>query len=199
MVTPSKKVFVVGMLTLTTLLLGGCFNFSGTNSNKTVVTDEKNRSIENAEFSVKLPREWDVIEPKDFTTIVPKETVMVFRNNVKNEDFTANVNLVRNPLQQTKETLEYAKEVINREKTSLYNFKEIKRDLAQIQIGDKKVDSYLITFEGKKTPEANTARFIQIMAVKGTNAYIMTGAYSLQETGANITAVEDILKSFALK
>ena len=107
-----------------TLTLGGCFNFTQKPEVK-APTDERSRIVDDSEFSIKIPREWDIIAKKDFTNDVPQNTLMVFRNNVKNENFTANVNILKNNLLTPKETLEYAKEVINRQKTGLYNYLEI--------------------------------------------------------------------------
>src|SRR5262249_2581887 len=140
-----------------------------------------------------------VIEPKDFTSDVPPETVLVVRNNVKNENFTANVNIIRRNLQNTQATLDYAKEVINRQKSGLLNYKEDKRDTSKMTIGNTQVDSYLVTFEGQKDAQSDLINFYQTYAVKGNFAYIITGAYSPKETGDNINTVQTIVKSFALK
>lgn len=197
MKTTTKKLLGVSIIIMATVFaLSGCGS-SGTQQKPT--TDERSRVIDNAEFTMRIPREWDVIEAKDFTADVPPETTMVVRNNVKNEDFTANVNIIRRSLQTTKETLEYAKEVINRQKSGLLNYKETKRDVSKMKIGDKTVDSYVVTFEGKKDAESDLVRFVQTYAVKGNMGYIVTGSYSLKESGDNMNTVEEIVKSFSLK
>ncbi len=124
-----KRILTVASLLLLSLTLTGCFN-SGTTPTPTTTTNEKTRIINDAkyDFTLVIPREWDVIESKDFTSDVPSETVIVFRNNIKNEDFTANVNIVKNILQTPRETLDYAKQVLNRQTSGLYNYKESKRD-----------------------------------------------------------------------
>ncbi len=196
MQTTTKKILGISIMMVTVLALSGCGNSS---TQQKPTTDERSRVIDNAEFTMRIPREWDVIEAKDFTADVPAETTMVVRNNVKNEDFTANVNVIRRSLQTTKETLEYAKEVINRQKSGLLNYKETKRDVSKMKIGDKTVDSYVVTFEGKKDAESDLVRFVQTYAVKGNMGYIVTGSYSLKESGDNMNTVEEIVKSFSLK
>ena len=176
----------------------GCVNLGGTAQPKTT-TDERSKQIDNQEFTLRIPREWDVIEAKDITSDVPSETVLVVRNNVKNEDFTANVNIVRKNLQTTKDTLEYAKEVINRQQSGLINYKEGKRDLVKVTIGGKQFDTYLVHFESKKDEASQLVEFVQTSAVKGNQAYIITGSYSTKENGSNVSTVEEIVKSFALK
>lgn len=195
-----KKIFQVALISISLAGLTGCFNFGGSNTNnqKTAV-DERSRIYENTEFSVKIPKEWDIIEKKDFTQEVPQETQVVFRNNVKNEDFTANVNIVRNTLQNSKETLEYAKEIINRQKTGLYDYKELKKDLVKISISGKDFDSYLVEFEARRDPSENITKFIQTFGVKGGNGYVIMGGVSLKENSNTVSTVEGIVKSFIVK
>ncbi len=198
-----KKFQVLGLLVTSILVISGCFNFGsnpGTTTSKPTAND-RIRTIDDLkyDFTIQLPREWDVIEKKDFTADVPPETVVVFRNNIKNEDFTANVSIIRTELQTPKETLEYAKEVINRQKNGLYNYKETKRDLVKIQIGDKNVDTYLTYFEAKKDPGNDVVKFMQTYAVKNNAAYIALGAMSTKENDNNAKTVEDIIKSWKLK
>lgn len=194
--TTRKKILNFSLIALTVLALAGCGN-SGTQTKTT--TDERSKDLDYPEYTMRIAREWDVIEAKDFTADVPQETALVVRNNVKNEDFTANVNILRRNLQTTKETLEYAKEVINRQKSGLLNYKEDKRDVSKMNIGDKKVDSYVVTFEGKKDAQSDLIKFVQTYAVKGNYGYIVTGSYSLKESGDNMNTVEEIVKSFSLK
>lgn len=75
------------------LMLSGCFNFGG--STDTPAVDEKSKIYENTVFTITIPKDWDVIEKDDFTSEVPEETQVVFRNNVKNETFTSNVAVIR--------------------------------------------------------------------------------------------------------
>lgn len=178
------------------LILSGC---ASSNQNQRVTTDERTRIVENSEFGVRIPREWDVIEPKDFTSEVPRETQLVFLNNIKNEDYTATVNITKNVLLEPKVTLDYAKEKINQAKQSLYNFKEIKRDVVKIPVGGQEIDTYIITYEGKQAPDQILGRFNQTFAVKDKSAYIITGTYSTVENANTIAAVEDMIKSFSLK
>lgn len=196
MKTTTKKILNFSLIALTVFSLSGCGSSSNT---KTPATDDRSRIIDNPEFTLRIPREWDVIESKDFTSDVPQETVLVVRNNVKNDDFTANVNIVRRNLQNSQETLEYAKEVINRQKSGLINYKENKRDVAKMKIGDKQFDTYIVSFEGKKDASSQLVKFEQTYAVKGTMGYIITGAYSTKESGDNINTVDEVVKSFALK
>ncbi len=192
----TKKLFNFSILAFTVIALSGC---GGSSTQQQTAANNQSRVIDNTEFTMTIPREWDVIESKDFTSDVPPETIIVVRNNVKNENFTANVNIVRRNLQATEASLDFAKEVINRQKTGLLNYKEDKNETAKIQIAGKPNDTYLETFEGKKDAQSDLIDFYQTYAVKGNYAYIVTGSYSPQETNDNINTVQTIVKSFTLK
>lgn len=183
-------------------MLSGCFNLGNNNSTAKVTTDERTKVIDNQnyDFTITIPREWDVIEKKDFTKDVTPETVVVFRNNVKNEDWTASVVVSQANFQTPRDSLEAAKYVRNREKTSLYEYKEVREpELRKIKIGNQQVDTYVSYFQGKKSPDNSLVQFIQTYASRGNNAYIVTGSISTAENENNRKVVEDIVKSFALK
>lgn len=198
---PTFKILILGLLC--TSLLSGCFNFSGTtgsssSGNQTSV-DEQHKLYETNVFSVVVPKTWDVYEKDDFTSDVPEETIVVFRNNVKNENFTANVNIVQNGLQQPIALLDYAKMVSNRQRSGLYDYKETKKEEVKMKIGTREEPSYIIMFEAKKSPDEKIVRYIQAYAISGNSAYIITGAISTQENDNVVKTIEDIVKSFKLK
>jgi len=196
MKSTTKKFLTAPIIGITVLLFTGCGN---SNQQNQATQNSQSRVIDNTEFTVTIPKEWDVIDPKNFTSDVPPETQLDIRNNVKNEDFTANVNIIRRNLQNTQSTLDYAKAVINRQKSGLLNYKEDKNETSKMTIGNSQVDDYVETFEGKKDAQSDLIIFYQTYAVKGNFAYIITGSYSPKETGDNINAVQSIVKSFALK
>ena len=192
----ANKIILSSALFLT-LALTGCSGFGTSTGAK--ADDPRLKTYENSEFSIKIPKEWEVIEKKDFTNDVPDVTVVVFRNNVKNETFTANVNIVRNSLQATIETGEYAKMVYNRQKTGLYDFKEDKREDYNVKIGDKDVVSSYLIFEAQKATDQPAVKYLQTYAVKNNFAYIVTGAVSPKENDVTVQSIESIIKSFQLK
>lgn len=176
-------------------VFGGCFNLGGGGT----TTDTTSKVYETNEYAIKIPREWEVIGKNEFTSEVPPETDVVFRNNVKNETFTANVVIVKNTLQENLPTLEYAKRVYNRQQSGLYDFKEVKKDPFKIKIGGKEEETFFLRFEARKSLDEQPVRYFQTYAVKGNNAYIITGGTSLQENEATAKLIEDTVKSFVLK
>jgi len=171
-----KKISIY-FLTLTLLLsLGGCFNFG---DEETTTTPEEGYSTYKTDnFSINVPEKWEVIGQNEFTSDVPDVTVAVFRNNVKNETFTANVNIVSKQLQNPVSTIEYAKMVINRESSGLVGYNELTKETVFINIDGKETDTLLNRFEAKKTANENTVRYIQTYGVKGDTGFIVTGAVS---------------------
>ncbi len=192
-----KKHLTAAILLLLSLSILPACSFGGTSTSTT--PDDTHRLYENNEFSVQIPKDWETIEKDDFTSDVPDVTMVVFRNNVKNETFTGNVNIVRNQLQETIDSNEYAKMVYNRQKNGLYEFKEIKREEYKIQIGGSPITSTYLIFEAKKGTDQQTVRYMQTYAVKNNFAYIITGAVSPQENDVTIQTIESIIKSFQLK
>jgi hypothetical protein len=196
----NSRHFILTASILSLLILSGCLNFGGDSSGEPAKTANENTiTYDTGEFSIVVPKDWEIIESKDFTSEVPNETVVVFRNNVKNENFTANVNIVRNALQEPVSTLDYAKMVLNREKNGLYNYKESRRDSVKISIGGTETDTFFVLFEAKKSADDKNIRYLQTYGVKGDSAYIVTGAASPQEDANMIKTIEDTVKSFKLK
>ncbi len=192
---------IIFLLSLTIFMFGGCFNFGGSTTPQ-VSTNDKMLVINNAnyDFNITIPREWDIIEKKDYTKDVPAETVLVFRNNLKNEDYTASVVINQITFQNVRDSLEAAKYVLNKQKTSLYDYKEIReRELRKIKIGSQQFDTYIAYFQGREKTDSQLINFIQITASRGNSGYTVTGSLSTKENANNSKIVEDIVKSFSLK
>lgn len=194
---------ILPTLLLTGILLSGCLSLDGGNSgggnNNSNQALQQSKSYNNGQFEISYPENWDVIEPKNFTSDIPPETKVVIRNNIKNENFTANVNIVQNSLQKDKSSLDYAKEVLNRQKTGLLDYKETKRDLVKINIGGSEQESYYVEFDARLNPGDPITRFAQTYGVKGSNAYIALAAHAQEESTAVIDQLHKMIKSFQVK
>lgn len=180
------------------LSLGGCFNFSGEEAQQPEPGGESSVYQTN-DFSINIPADWEVIDENDFTPEVPDETVAVFRNNVKNENFTANVNVVQRGIQSPVTSMEYANLVNNRQKSGLVDYRETRKETISIASGDQKEDTYFIAFEARKSSSDPLIRYFQTYGVRGNSAYIVTGALSTQENESTVQTVEKIVRSFRLR
>jgi hypothetical protein len=190
--------FTVLLLIGASLALGGCFG-DGSSSSGTIPANEnsgKTATYQSSQFSLTFPAGWDVIETKDFTTEIPRETQVLIRNNIKNDTFTANINVVKNDLQTGKNSLDYAKEVLNRQRTGLLDYKETKREIVSVPVGGQGQESYYTEFEARLNATDPVLKFAQIYAASGNSGYIVMGAWSLQENSAVVEQIVNTVKSF---
>lgn len=195
-----KKKILILMYVMTMLFaFTGCFGSSDeatedTDKEQTQETSKNN--FKGIDFSIYVPEEWETIEKKDFTSDIPQGTEIVFRNNVKNENFTANVNITKNALQNPISPEDYAKQAISNIKASMYNFSEVKRETLKIKVAEKETETLYLAFEGKRNENENTVQFLQIYATKGHVGYIVTGAFSKGEEELVVKKVDAMVRSF---
>lgn len=176
-------------------LMTGCFG--GGSVDEGVALVPNGRLFEIEEFTIQYPRDWRVLTTKDFPSSVPKETKLIFQHNVKGE-FITNVNVGRVQVPDGTSSLDYSKSVIHDQRNGLVNYEELSREEIQLNVAGALVDTNLITFEGKTHPEAQVRKFMQVVLVKGVDAYSVTGAMRTNESEDIVTIVEGMLKSFSL-
>ncbi len=185
------------LTSLMVFLLTGCFNFGG-DANDEGPSPEGYTTYKTEQFTIEVPSAWEVINEDEFTSDVPDVTVVVFRNNVKNETFTANVNIVKKQLQEPLSSMEYAKMVVNRQSGGLTDYTEQDKQTVKIFSGGEEIETLLTRFEARKTASNNLVRYIQTYGVTNDTAFIVTGAVSPQESESVLQTVEKIVKSFSL-
>lgn len=190
---------ITGLMLL--LSFSGCFSFGGTGDNTSTerAQDDVSKIYETNEYSIILPKDWEIIERADFTADIPRETDVVFRSNVKNETFTPTVAVVKKELLEPVTSLEYGKLVHNRQNLGLVDFNEISQSVIRVKVGDEEVETLFRIYEGRKAPDERMIRYQESYFVKGNNAYIVVGGTHPRETDTNIQTVERIVKSFQLK
>ena len=179
------------------ITLSGCFGGDG--GSGTVPAGEnsgKTSNYQSSQFSLTFPSGWDVIESKDFTSEIPRETQVLIRNNIKNDTFTANINVVRNDLQTGQSSLDYAKEVLNRQRTGLLDYKETRREIISVPVGGQGQETYYTEFEARLNATDPVLKFAQIYAASGNSGYIVMGAWSPLESSAVVEQVINTVKSF---
>ena len=77
-------------LIIISLFFTGCFGDD--NGDSDIITTTKS-FYETETFSIQFPPDWEILESGDFTSNIPSSTVVGFRNNIKSEVFTANLNI----------------------------------------------------------------------------------------------------------
>lgn len=192
-----KRTTLVLIIVISTFILTGCFGGDNTSDQSQL----QNFSVYNAPtFSINFPNQWQTIEPKDFSKEVPNETQIIFRDNIQSDIFTANANVTKRILTQPMSSLNYGKAMMNENKGSLLNFKEISRDEEfNIVIGGQMQKTLLILFEGKENEAQPTIRIIQTYAVNGSDAYTITAAYLPDTLELQAENAKNIVKSFKVK
>ncbi len=183
----------------TLFLFSGCFNFGSGSSTTTATNDARFNLYENSDYSLSVPKNWDTIDKTQFTAEVPEETDVVFRNNVKNETYTADIAIIRRPFQTSLPSLEFAKYVYNRQSSGLYDFKELRKDLVKIKVAGKEEDTFLLIFEARKSPKDKLLRFYQTFGFKNNVGFIAIGSLSPQEDANTAKLIEDSIKSLVVK
>lgn len=191
-----KKALSISLIT-SIFLLTGCFG-----SNDTIETPEfAGFSTYNAPgFSISVPASWETIEPKDFTSDIPSQTQIIFRNNIKNDIFTANANVTKSILSSAMTTQEFAKSEISGNKSTLLNYQEISRNNEhKIIVGGEIHNTVMILFEGKENEQQPTLRITQTYAVNGADAYTITSAYLKDSDEILAENAQNIIKTFKVK
>ena len=155
--------------------------------------------FETEEASMKYPSNFEILTPKDFTVEVPVGTVVAFRNTVRNDEFTANISVVKVHLPEEKTSLDYAKGLLAKHARELVNFKEIKRTDTKIKTGIGEFDSLFMYFSGKEKPDGDNLEFLQTSVVKVKTAYIVTGAFLPGEDEGVKKIIEESINTFEVK
>lgn len=193
-----KKISLFNLAILSIFVFSGCFNF-GEEENPEALPPSTSSTYETGQYTLTVPADWEVIDANDFTSDVPPETEVVFRNNVKNETYTANVNIVRRELQESVDSLEYANLVANREKSGLVDYSEEKKETITLQTPDGQIETYLLVFQARKSNNDQLVRYYQTYGVSANAAFIVTGSTSTQETETTSQTIENIVRSFQLR
>ena len=196
----NKSILKITLIVVLPLILAGCFGGGDDNGeDRDTEPKAKIRVFETGEFSVDVPFDWEVITPKDFTSEVPPNTTVAFRNNVKNANFTANLTVVHNTLPSSVSSVDHAKGLLQRHVLSLVNFSEISRTDVEVPAGGTAYPSLLVVFQGKESEDSMPKEFLQMSVVKGKEAYIITGAYLIDENQTVKDSLVEAIKSLKVK
>ena len=104
------------ILCLSTVFLTSC---GGDESGNDVDLTEVGKTLyETSDFSIQVPKEWETVEKSSYPSNVPAQTQIDFRNNIKNEIFTANISISKKELPENISSEDFAK-------SSLGSFKKL--------------------------------------------------------------------------
>jgi len=194
-----KKFITVTAITLISALsLTGCFG-SDPEEEPDSGTNAMYSTYSASDFSISYPNDWEVLKPEDFTSNVPASTIAVFRNNLKNDIFTANLNISQATIPVGTTTGDFAIQTLNTQKYNLVGFTEILRENYKIKTGAETEEQTIIsTFQGRKTITESMVEFKQTYIARNGFGIIITTAYLPNEEQSVVMMLDEMLRSFAL-
>lgn len=183
------------MMTLL-VLLTGCL---GGNSGTTDPDADGFHSYATDDIRIDVPNSWEIISPVQFTSEVPPNTLIAFRNNIKHPRYTATVSIIKNTLEKEVSTLDYAKALLQRLKQDLTGVKELGAEQVAIKIGGVDTESLMTTLQGSERPESEQKIYIHKGGVKAASAYLVIGTYLPEETAAVKEDIDRMVRSFEVR
>lgn len=192
----NKKLFIISLLS-SALIFSAC----GSDEESSTVTGEDTATADKItytadDFELNIPSDWEILEKDSFTSNVPTDTVVAFRNNIKNEVFTANLNINATELAEEITAQDYAKSTLQKTKNSLIDFEEINSSEHTLA---EDLPGYILEFEGKQSASQAAIRFKQLYIIIDNKGYIITAAYLAEEEQSVVKSLDEMLDSFAIK
>lgn len=170
------------------VVLSGC---GGTETPDEISAGPGEKLYSASDFSIVYPQDWELLERHTFTSLVPHQTVVAFRNNIQNEVFTANVNVSRAQIDGEIDAEDFAKSTMAKIRTTLLDVREFPME--------RYGSGVVFEFRGRKSPAEPLVHFNNLSVVYGSSAYIVTGAYLPSEESSVVNYVDRMLKSFSLE
>lgn len=178
------------------LMLLGC---SGNEDAGNGIDTAGKKTYQTANFSINYPQDWEIIEKNKFSSSVPKDIVVGFRSNIKNEIFTANVNIGVSILDQDLSSKDFGISTMAKASHRLIEFSELSAIQDSVNSTNGLLDAYVVQFEGKKTPSDPLVHFTQLFASSNGVVYTLTSAYLPDEDEMIVKQGVEMLNSFTLK
>ena len=178
---------------ISALLLTGCAGSDGPALDGSV----EGNTYSTSDFALEIPTDWEVIS--EFGEGYPENMIVAIRNNVKANSFISNMNVTYAEIEKGVDLGSYATQILDTHRSTLTNFREVGIEDLQITAAGDPASSVLNVFEGKRTPESQTLRFLQTYGYKANTVYVLTGMYNLSEEKFAREKVENTVRSFEIK
>lgn len=124
-----------------------------------------------ADFTININPNWRIITESDFYSEIPKETVVAFTLPEAFDGFFANVNVVKEKLNQAVSSIDYGRANINLSAQNLTDYEKVQE--ATIEIGNE--NALVHIFQARLNPTEKMLRFVQLYLTKEETGYIITG------------------------
>lgn len=186
-----KKILVAGFFSL---LLAGC----GGNDAPDVNYDLTVQRYDGGAFSIDVPRDWQVIERNNMTWSIPTETVVAFRNNVKNPFFIASIVVSKFITDAPLANEDFATLMIQKHQDTVFDYTELGRETATLRAGGADFETVIFSFQGRDSFDGDLTVFREVYLATPDHAYVVTAAHGQSEDAGVVIQLEDALKSFQL-
>jgi hypothetical protein len=190
-----KNLKALSIIAIIPLLMTGCFGSGSDTTSGTQTTDSTKKLYETTDFSIEIPQDWEILERADLRPNIPQETVVAFRNNIKSDIFTANVNISMETVGETVNSSDYAKNSKISAQKNLVSFEEISSQ----SYNNGTTTGTILEFSGKKTSSDPIVKFQNLYIVNNGSAYTITGAYLPAEDETIVKNIGEMINSFLLK
>lgn len=177
------------------LLLSGCTISS--DGNTTTSDNPIYYSYGNDTYGVNVANDWEVIT--EFTSNYPQNTIAAFRNNVKNDQFIANVNIVANTIEEGLSNGDYALEMLQSHSESLIDYKLLEKKEINIIVEGQVSPTYMATFQGRNNIDSDLLQFAQVYGANNGFGYIATATYLPDEDQFAVETAIHMIESLELK
>ncbi len=148
-------------------------------------------------FELEVPNDWETIS--QFTSDYPHNTLVAFRNNLKDQDFIANVNIVANTVDKGMNNGDYGIEMLQTHSEDLIDYRLIEKQEIEIVINGEATPTYLNYFEGRNSIDTDLLRFVQVYGINNQIGYIATATFLPDEDEFIIENCVHMAKSLTLK
>ncbi len=179
-------------------VLSGCFGI-GEEEGVTGEPTAGEIKYNHTNFSILVPQDWEIIDEKNFTSSIPAEIIVDFRNNIKSEIFTANLSVFAVSVEEGISASDLAISSKAKAEDSLVSFEGISSEKVDVPYGEGFVTGERIIFKGKKTASDPIVYFEQIYVIQNGVGYVVTAASLFEEDETVANYLDRMLNSFALK
>lgn len=174
------------------ILFASCSSVStGTDDNPLFYT------YETSDYQMDIPDTWEIIN--NFDSSYPSGIEIAFRNNIKDQKFIANVNIIHEKSQKSLSNADISQEKLKDNSGTLINYSLDSQSEIDLKIGSSDTATFLNKFSGKNKSDGYTFNFMQTYLTKGEDVWIVTATNLTDEDEFVVERMEAMLKTFALK
>lgn len=186
-------------LIIFSLIFGACSDDKEDEKNNETTIGPGEILYETDEYSFIRPQTWEIIEKDQFPPETPGSIILVVRNNLRSEVFTANLNILKSEFEGgiTSEIL--YEQALKRSKNNLIEFKATGKEEKTINAGGKAQKAIIYNFQGKFVATSPVTHFKQLIIGYNNSGYVLTGTYLLNEDAATIEKIDTMINTFNLK